>query len=105
VFGHIGRPFEAGSKCGSHPVDVFKFRVSAVGAATTRKEYAAQLIMHSYTDLVTPYITSRYFVKQVPVIRANPIRIDVLAGGHMMFQARWPQTLKEAAAELYGLTQ
>ncbi len=45
------------------------------------------LIVHGYTDLVTPYMTSRYLVDQVPVIRAaNSIRIDVRRRPHDVFR-------------------
>src|SRR5690606_1029581 len=44
------------------------------------------LIVHGYTDLVTPYMASRYLVGQVPTLSgARPIRVDVLEGGHMMY--------------------
>ncbi|WP_274630412.1 S10 family peptidase [Arvimicrobium flavum] len=65
------------------------------------------LIVHGYTDLVTPYMVSRYLVGQLPPLpEAKPIRIDVLDGGHMMyFRQDGRRALKEAAAELYEATQ
>ncbi|UUP18125.1 S10 family peptidase [Nitratireductor thuwali] len=61
------------------------------------------LIVHGYTDLVTPYMTSRYLVEQVPSLGGTqPIRIEVLEGGHMMyFRADSRRALKEAASQLY----
>lgn len=61
------------------------------------------LIVNGYTDLVTPYMTSRYLVGQVrPLPAASPIRLEVLAGGHMMyFRPDSRRALKETAAELY----
>lgn len=61
------------------------------------------LIVNGYTDLVTPYLTSRYLTSQVPSLAgARPIRIEVLEGGHMMyFRPDSRQALKEAASELY----
>ena len=68
------------------------------------------LIVNGYTDLVTPYMTSRYLVGQIPSLPgAKPIRIDVLEGGHMMyFRPDGRSALKEAASELYpndGMTR
>lgn len=65
------------------------------------------LIVHGYTDLVTPYMASRYLVRQVPSLAgAKPIRLDVFDGGHMMyFRPDGRRALREAAAELYQATQ
>ncbi|MDX8541337.1 peptidase S10 [Mesorhizobium abyssinicae] len=65
------------------------------------------VIVNGYTDLVTPYLASRYLVNQVPPLSdAKPIRLDVVEGGHMMyFRADGRRALKEAAAELYQATQ
>lgn len=65
------------------------------------------LIVQGYTDLVTPYMTSRYLKDQIPVIPgAKPIRIDVLEGGHMMyFRSDGRKALKQAALELYRQTR
>ncbi len=62
------------------------------------------LIVNGYTDLVTPYMTSRYLVGQIPSLPgAKPIHIDVLDGGHMMyFRPDGRSALKEAASELYA---
>ncbi|UVK38025.1 alpha/beta hydrolase [Mesorhizobium sp. AR10] len=65
------------------------------------------VIVNGYTDLVTPYLASRYLVNQVPSLaNARPIRLDVIEGGHMMyFRSDGRRALKEAASELYQATQ
>ncbi|TIL36310.1 peptidase S10 [Mesorhizobium sp.] len=61
------------------------------------------LIVNGYTDLVTPYLASRYLVGQVPSLPgAKPIRVELLEGGHMMyFRPESRRALREAASELY----
>jgi len=61
------------------------------------------LIVNGYTDLVTPYMTSRYLAGQIPSLAgARPIRIEVLEGGHMMyFRPEGREALKQAATGLY----
>lgn len=65
------------------------------------------VIVNGYTDLVTPYLASRYLVNQIPSLAgAKPIRLDVIEGGHMMyFRPDGRRALKEAASELYQATQ
>ncbi|RUX32923.1 peptidase S10 [Mesorhizobium sp. M7A.F.Ca.US.011.01.1.1] len=65
------------------------------------------VIVNGYTDLVTPYLASRYLVNQIPSLaNAKPIRLDVVEGGHMMyFRSDGRRALKEAASELYQATQ
>lgn len=65
------------------------------------------VIVNGYTDLVTPYLASRYLVNQIPSLAdAKPIRLDVVEGGHMMyFRPDGRRALKEAASELYQATQ
>lgn len=64
------------------------------------------LIAHGYTDLVTPYLASRYLVAQLPALTgATPITQRVYEGGHMMYLA--PQSraaLKADAAALMTAT-
>ena len=62
------------------------------------------LIVQGDTDLVTPYMTSRYLVDQIPAIPgAKPIHIDVLEGGHMMyFKPDGRKALKEAVLKFYS---
>lgn len=65
------------------------------------------VIVNGYTDLVTPYLASRYLVNQVPTLaNAKPIRLDVVEGGHMMYlRPDGRRALREAASELYQTTQ
>ncbi|CCV06019.1 Peptidase S10 serine carboxypeptidase [Mesorhizobium metallidurans STM 2683] len=65
------------------------------------------VIVNGYTDLVTPYLASRYLVNQIPSLAdAKSIRLDVVEGGHMMyFRPDGRRALKEAASELYQATQ
>ena len=65
------------------------------------------LVVHGYTDLVTPYMASRYLVSQLPSLPgAKPIRLETVEGGHMMyFRPDGRQALKEAASQLYLATQ
>ena len=44
------------------------------------------LIANGYSDLVTPYLISRFLVDQLPALAgAVPIRIEDYLGGHMMY--------------------
>ena len=44
------------------------------------------LIAQGFTDLATPYLAARYLVSQLPPMPgAVPIRVEVYAGGHMMY--------------------
>ncbi|WP_245264583.1 hypothetical protein [Mesorhizobium sp. LNJC405B00] len=65
------------------------------------------MIVNGDTDLVTPYLASRYLVSQIPTLGgAKPIRLDVIEGGHMMYlRPGGRRALKEAASELYQATQ
>ncbi|MEW6632538.1 MAG: peptidase S10 [Pseudomonadota bacterium] len=65
------------------------------------------VIVNGYTDLVTPYLASRYLVNQLPSLAdTKPIRLDVVEGGHMMYlRPDGRRALKEAASELYQATQ
>lgn len=62
------------------------------------------LIFHGYTDLVTPYMASRYLVGQVPTLAgARPMRVETVEGGHMMyFRADARRALKAAAAAMFA---
>jgi carboxypeptidase C (cathepsin A) len=54
--------------------------------ARTHNTALGVLIVHGYTDLVTPYAVSRYLVDQLaPIVTARPIEIKVYRGGHMMY--------------------
>ncbi|TPK61758.1 peptidase S10 [Mesorhizobium sp. B2-4-15] len=65
------------------------------------------VIVNGYTDLVTPYLASRYLVSQLPSLAdSKPIRLDVVEGGHMMYlRPDGRRALKDAASELYQATQ
>ncbi|MER9251194.1 alpha/beta hydrolase [Mesorhizobium sp. M0598] len=65
------------------------------------------LIVNGYSDLVTPYMGSRYLLGQIPSLAgAKPIRTEVLEGGHMMYlRPDGRAALKQAASELYRTTQ
>ncbi|MDX8481969.1 peptidase S10 [Mesorhizobium sp. VK24D] len=65
------------------------------------------VIVNGYTDLVTPYLATRYLASQIPSLAdARPIRLDVVEGGHMMYlRPDGRRALKEAASELYQATQ
>lgn len=65
------------------------------------------LLVNGYTDLVTPYMTSRYLLNQINTLAgARPVRSAVVDGGHMMYlRPDGRQTLKELAAELYPATR
>jgi carboxypeptidase C (cathepsin A) len=44
------------------------------------------LIAHGFTDLATPYLAARFLIDQLPPLpRAEPIRLSVYPGGHMMY--------------------
>ncbi len=62
------------------------------------------LIVNGYTDLVTPYLASRYLVAQLPTLPdTKPIRTRVYEGGHMMYlRPDSRHALKMDAAALYG---
>jgi carboxypeptidase C (cathepsin A) len=64
------------------------------------------LIVHGYTDLVTPYMATRYLVSQIPSLSgAEPIRLDVLEGGHMMyFRPDSRRALKHSVSGLFHAT-
>lgn len=63
----------------------------------------AVLIVHGYTDLVTPYLASRYLVDQLPPLAgAAPIRLETYPGGHMFYtRAGSRRMLTEDARRLY----
>lgn len=54
--------------------------------ARTRNPALRLLIANGYTDLVTPYLVSRYLVEQLhPIEGAAPVELAVYPGGHMMY--------------------
>ena len=64
------------------------------------------LIVHGYTDLVTPFAMSRYLVGQLrPIDGAAPIDIRVFRGGHMMYLRPASRAeLSSSARTIYGAT-
>ncbi|TPW25907.1 S10 family peptidase [Pararhizobium mangrovi] len=65
------------------------------------------LIVNGYTDLVTPYMVSRYLVNQLPPLKgAAPIRTAVYPGGHMMYlRSGSRHALYRDAQSVYGAGQ
>lgn len=61
------------------------------------------LIAQGYSDLITPYMVSRYLVGQLPKLPgAKPIRLETYEGGHMMYlRPDSRRALKRDAMQLY----
>jgi carboxypeptidase C (cathepsin A) len=61
------------------------------------------LVVHGYTDLVTPYLASRYLLDQLPPLAgAAPITFRVHPGGHMLYmRAESRRALAADARALY----
>jgi carboxypeptidase C (cathepsin A) len=64
------------------------------------------LIVHGYTDLITPFAMSRYLVSQLkPIDGATPIEVRVYRGGHMMYLRPASRAeLSKDARRIYGAT-
>ena len=67
-------------------------RDGAVGSADELREALAAnanlkvVIAHGITDLVTPYLTSRYVIDRLPPsLTRDRVSLSVLPGGHMMY--------------------
>ncbi|MCW5736867.1 MAG: hypothetical protein KIS73_22265 [Enhydrobacter sp.] len=62
-------------------------------------------IVHGVTDLVTPYLTSRYVVGRLPTsLTAGRVTLGLLPGGHMMYlRAASRAALHEEAAKLHRM--
>lgn len=67
-------------------------RDGAVGAADELREALAAnanlkiVVAHGITDLVTPYLTSRYVIDRLPPsLTRNRVTLSILPGGHMMY--------------------
>jgi len=81
-----------------------------VGAADSLREALAAnpqlrvIIAHGMTDLVTPYLTSRYVIGHMPPSLINGrVTLSLYAGGHMMYlRADSRARLHEDAAKLYA---
>jgi carboxypeptidase C (cathepsin A) len=61
------------------------------------------LVAHGYTDLVTPYLGSRYLLDQLPPLAgAAPVTFRVYPGGHMLYmRVASRRALTEDARALY----
>ena len=72
--------------------------------ARTHNPALGVLIVHGYTDLVTPYRVSRFLVDQLaPIDKARPIELKLYRGGHMMYlRANSRRALAQDAREFYG---
>lgn len=72
--------------------------------ARTHNPALGVLIVHGYTDLVTPYGVSRYLIDQLaPIDAARPIELKVYRGGHMMYlRAGSRRALAQDARAFYG---
>jgi carboxypeptidase C (cathepsin A) len=72
-------------------------------AARTLNPALEVLVAHGYTDLVTPYLGSRYLLDQLPPLAgAAPVTLRVYPGGHMMYmRAGSRRALAQDARELY----
>jgi carboxypeptidase C (cathepsin A) len=62
------------------------------------------LIVHGYTDVVTPYGVSRYLIDQLaPIATARPIELRTYRGGHMMYlRPASRQALARDVHDFYG---
>ena len=72
--------------------------------ARTHNPALGVLIVHGYTDLVTPYGASKYLIGQLaPIDTARPIELKVYRGGHMMYlRANSRRALAQDAGVFYG---
>ena len=62
------------------------------------------VIAHGMTDLVTPYLTSRYVVDHLPqTLTAGRVTLNLYPGGHMMYLRPGSRAgLRADAARLYS---
>ena len=85
-------------------------REGHAGAANALREVLAKnpafkiVIAHGMTDLVTPYLTSRYVVDHLPqTLTAGRVTLNLYPGGHMMYlRAASRARLHADAAPLYS---
>jgi carboxypeptidase C (cathepsin A) len=85
-------------------------REGHAGAADALREVLAHnrafkiVIAHGMTDLVTPYLTSRYVVDHLPqTLTADRVTLNLYPGGHMMYlRAASRARLHADAARLYS---
>ncbi len=77
--------------------------MSSLEAALLSQPATKVLIVHGRTDLVTPYLASRWLVDQLSVpapVRAR-IQLRVYEGGHMMYMR--PRSLAALSADAAAL--
>jgi carboxypeptidase C (cathepsin A) len=85
-------------------------REGHAGAADALREALAKnralkvVIVHGMTDLVTPYLTSRYVVDRLPqTLTADRVTLRLYPGGHMMYLRPGSRAgLRAEAARLYS---
>jgi carboxypeptidase C (cathepsin A) len=85
-------------------------REGHVGAADALREVLANnrtfkvVIAHGVTDLVAPYLTSRYVVDHLPrTLTADRVTLNLYPGGHMMYLRPGSRARLHAdAARLYS---
>ncbi len=85
-------------------------REGHAGAADALREALARnrgfkvVIAHGMTDLVTPYLTSRYVVDRLPpTLTADRVTLNLYPGGHMMYLRPGTRArLRADAARLYS---
>jgi carboxypeptidase C (cathepsin A) len=72
--------------------------------ARTQRPALGVLIVHGYTDVVTPYGISRYLIDQLaPIATARPIELRTYRGGHMMYlRPASRQALARDVHDFYG---
>ena len=88
-------------------------REGYAGAADSLREVLAKnkdfkvTIAHGMTDLVTPYLTSRYVIDHLPAsLTADRVTLSLHPGGHMMYlRAASRAGLHADAARLYPKTE
>ncbi len=84
----------------------FAGSLDSLEEARVRDPALKVLIVHGYTDLVTPFAMSRYLIGQLrPIDGAASIDIRVFRGGHMMYLRPASRAeLSGGARSLYGAT-
>jgi carboxypeptidase C (cathepsin A) len=77
--------------------------IDEVQAARSANPSFQVLIATGYTDLITPYLTSTFLVRQLPSLpRAAPIQVETYAGGHMLYlRPESREALKQDAKAMY----
>ena len=76
----------------------------ALARALAQQQHLKVLVAHGLTDLVTPYMMSRYVVDHLPsAVTAERVTLKLYPGGHMMYlRSGSRHELHEDAAAFYG---